>query len=157
MQSRYVVRVAVVMAILCGVLGLWPAGAQAQSIVPPRDMLTLSGTVNPGATTNLVTVGSTPAQAFVVPSGKVLILTDVIIAPQVFPVVNAGDYLFQVTPSPNGGTTALSVAAAASNPASLQVHLLTGMVFQAGSNVRGTLTSGTNRITVSAFGYLATP
>ena len=157
MQHGYGARVAVVMAILCGVLGLWPAGAHAQSIVPPKDMLALSGTVNPGATTNLVPVGSSPAQAFVVPSGHVFILTDVIIAPQVFPVVNAGDYLFQVTPSPNAGTTALSVAATATNPASLQVHLLTGMVFQAGSTVRVGLTSGTNRITISAFGYLATP
>ena len=85
------------------------------------------------------------------------ILTDIIIAPQVFPVASAGDYTFQETPSPNFVTTALSVAATATNPASFQVHLLTGMVFQAGSNVRVTLTSGTNRITVSAFGYLATP
>ena len=157
MQHGYGARVAVVMATLCSVLGFVAAGAQAQSIVPPRDMLALSGAVNPGATTNLVTVGSTPAQAFVVPSGKVLILTDIIIAPQVFPIASAGDYAFQVTPSPNFMTTALSVAAAASNPASFQVHLLTGMVFQAGSNVRVSLTSGNNRITVSAFGYLATP
>src|SRR2546425_5946650 len=138
-------------------MGLLPAGAPAQSIVLPRDMLALSGTVNPSATTTLVPVGSSPAQAFVVPSGKVFILTDVIIAPQGFPVVNAGDYTFQVTPSPNFVTTALSVAATATNPASLQVHLLTGMVFQAGSNVRVGLTSGNNRITVSAFGYLTTP
>ena len=157
MQHGYGARVTVVMATLCGVLGLWPAGVQAQSIVPPKDMLALSGTVNPGATTTLVPVGSSPAQAFVVPSGKVFILTDVIIAPQGFPVASAGDYTFQVTPSPNFMTTALSVAATATNPASFQVHLLTGMVFQAGSNVRVTLTSGTNRITVSAFGYLATP
>ena len=155
MQHSYGARVAVVMAILCGVLGLWPAGAQAQSIVSPKDMLALSGAVSPGATTNLVTLGST--QAFGVPPGKVFILTDVIIAPQGFPVASAGDYAFQVTPSPNFMTTALSVAATATNPASLQVHLLTGMVFQAGSNVRVTLTSGTNRITVSASGYLATP
>ena len=86
-----------------------------------------------------------------------MILTDFIIAPPVFPVVNAGDYLLQVTPSPHFATNALSVAVAASNPASLQVHLLTGMVFQAGSYVRVSLTSGTNRITVSAFGYLVTP
>jgi hypothetical protein len=157
MQHGYVARVAVVMATLCSALGLVPAGALAQSIVPPRDMLALSSTVNPGATTSLVPVGSSPAQAFVVPSGHVFILTDVIIAPQVFPVVNAGDYLLQVTPSPNFMTTALSIAATASNPASLQVHLLTGMVFQAGSTVRVSLTSGTNRITVSAFGYLTTP
>ena len=157
MQHSYGARVVVVMATLCGVLGLWRAGALAQSIVPPKDMLALSGTVNPGATTNLVTVGSTPNQAFVVPSGKVFILTDLIIAPQVFPVVNAGDYLLQVTPSPNFVTTALSVAATATNPASFQVHLLTGMVFQAGSNVRVSLTSGNNRTTVSAFGYLTTP
>jgi hypothetical protein len=157
MQHGYGVRVAVVMATLLWVLGLWPAGAYAQSIVPPKDMLALSGIVNPGATTNLVPVGSTPAQAFVVPSGKVFILTDIIIAPQVFPVVAAGDYLVQVTPSSNVMTTALSVAATATNPASFQVHLLTGMVFQAGSTVRVSLTSGTNRITVSAFGYLATP
>ena len=155
MQFGYGARVAVVMAILCGVLGLWPTGAQAQSIVSPKDMLALSGAVSPGATTNLVTVGST--QAFGVPPGKVFILTDVIIAPQGFPVASAGDYAFQVTPSPNFMTTALSVAATATNPASFQVHLLTGMVFQAGSNVRVGLTSGTNRITVSAFGYLATP
>jgi hypothetical protein len=157
MQHGYMAQVAVVMATLLWVLSLRPAGVQAQSIVPPRDMLTLSSTVNPGATTSLVPAGSSPAQAFVVPSGKVFILTDIIIAPPVFPVVNAGDYLLQVTPSPNFMTTALSVAAAASNPASLQVHLLTGMVFQAGSTVRVSLTSGTNRITVSAFGYLATP
>jgi len=155
MQFGYGARVAVVMAILCGVLGLWPAGAPAQSIVSPKDMLALSGAVSPGATTTLVTVGS--SQAFGVPPGKVFILTDLIIAPQVFPVVNAGDYLLQVTPSPNVVTTALSVAATASNPASFQVHLLTGMVFQAGSNVRVNLTSGNNRITVSAFGYLTTP
>ena len=157
MQHRYRARVAVVMATLLWVLGLWLTGAHAQSIVPAKDMLALSGTVNPSATTNLVPAGSSPAQAFVVPSGHVFILTDVLIAPQVFPVVNAGDYLFQVTPSPNGGTTALSVAAAASNPASLQVHLLTGMVFNASSNVRVGLTSGNNRIAISAFGYLATP
>jgi len=120
-------------------------------------MLALSGAVSPGATTNLVPVGSSPAQAFVVPPGKVFILTDLIIAPQVFPVVNAGDYLFQVTPSPNFVSTALSVAATAANPASFQVHLLTGMVFQAGSNVRVGLTFGNRSITVSAFGYLATP
>ena len=155
MQHGYGARVAVVMAILCGVLGLWPAGAQAQSIVSPKDMLALSGAVSPGATTNLVTVGST--QAFGVPSGKVFILTDVIIAPQGFPVASAGDYAFQVTPSPNFVSTALSVAATATNPASFQVHLLTGMVFQAGSNVRVDLTFGNRRITVSAFGYLATP
>src|SRR5438093_1585523 len=100
MQHGYGARVAVVMATVLWVLGLWPAGAPAQSIVLPRDMLALSGTVNPGATTSLVPVGSSPAQAFVVPSGKVLILTDIIIAPPVFPVVNAGDYLLQVTPSP---------------------------------------------------------
>jgi len=157
MQHGYGARVAVVIATLCGVLGLWPAGAHAQSIVPPRDMLALSGAVSPGATTNLVTVGSTPTQAFVVPSGKVFILTDLIIAPQVFPVASAGDYLLQVTPSPNFVTTALSVAATATNPASFQVHLMTGMVFQAGSSVRVGLTSGNNRITVSVFGYLATP
>jgi hypothetical protein len=155
MQYGYGARVAVVMAILCSVLGLWPAGGHAQSIVPPKDMLALSGAVNPGATTNLVTVGST--QAFGVPPGKVFILTDVIIAPQGFPVASAGDYAFQVTPSPNFMTTALSVAATATNPASFQVHLLTGMVFQAGSNVRVGLTFGNRSITVSAFGYLATP
>lgn len=120
-------------------------------------MLTLSGTVSPGAMTNLVTVGSSPAQAFVVPSGKVFILTDVIIAPQVFPIASAGDYAFQVTPSPNFVSTALSVAATAINPSSFQVHLLTGMVFQAGSNVRVGLAFGNRSITVSAFGYLATP
>jgi hypothetical protein len=87
----------------------------------------------------------------------VFILTDLIIAPQVFPIASAGDYAFQVTPSPNFVSTALSVAATATNPASFQVHLLTGMVFQAGSNVRVSLTSGNNRITVSAFGYLTTP
>lgn len=157
MQQGYGAQVAVVMAILCWVLGLVSTGVQAQSIVPPRDMLALSGTVNPSATTNLVPVGSSPAQAFVVPSGKVFILTDIIIAPQVFPIANAGDYAFQVTPSPNFVTTTLSVAATATNPASFQVHLLTGMVFQAGSNVRVSLTSGNNRITVSAFGYLTTP
>jgi len=54
-------------------------------------------------------------------------------------------------------TTTLSVAATATNPASFQVHLLTGMVFQAGSNVRVGLTFGNRNITVSAFGYLATP
>ena len=58
MQHCYMARVAVVMAALYCVLGLVPSGAQAQSIVPPRDMLALSGTVNPGATTTLVTVGS---------------------------------------------------------------------------------------------------
>jgi Tfp pilus assembly protein PilW len=157
MQHGYGARVAVVMATLLWVLGLWPAGAHAQSIVPPRDMLALSGAVSPGATTTLVPVGSTPAQALVVPSGQVFILTDLIIAPQGFPVVSAGDYLLQVTSSPNVVTTALSVAATATNPASLQVHLLTGMVFQAGSNVRVGLTFGNNRITVSAFGYLTTP
>src|SRR2546427_3886107 len=139
MQHGYGARVVVVMATLCGVLGLWPAGAHAQSIVPPRDMLALSGAVSPGATTTLVPVGSSPAQAFVVPSGKVFILTDVIIAPQVFPIASAGDYLLQVTSSPNFVSTTLSVAATATNPASFQVHLLTGMVFQAGSTVRVSL------------------
>ena len=57
MQHGYGARVTVVMATLCGVLGLVPAGALAQSIVPPKDMLALSGTVNPGATANLVPAG----------------------------------------------------------------------------------------------------
>jgi hypothetical protein len=157
MQHGYVARVAVVMATLLWGLGLLPSGVHAQSIVPPRDMLALSGAVSPGATTNLVTVGSNPAQAFVVPSGKVFILTDMIIAPQGFPVASAGDYTFQMTPSPNFMTTTLSVAAMATNPTSFQVHLMTGMVFQAGSNVRVELTFGNRSITVSAFGYLATP
>jgi hypothetical protein len=72
-------------------------------------------------------------------------------------LTSAGDYTFQVTPSPNFMTTTLSVAATATNPTSFQVHLMTGMVFQAGSNVRVELTFGNRSITVSAFGYLATP
>jgi hypothetical protein len=115
-----------------------------------KELVSLTGAVAPAASTNLSLVGgSTP---FIVPSKTALVLTDIVISPQSFPP--AGNYLWQVLPSPNFFTTALTVTSTAIDPSSFQVHLTTGMLFQAGSDVEVDLVFGNSGVNVSAFGYL---
>jgi hypothetical protein len=131
-----------------------PAYAQTKTHlgVHPSAMLALGAAVGVGDTTNLQVIGG--GADFTVPSGKVFILTDIIISPQEFPP--SGDYLIQVLPSAGSTfTTALSVTSSAANPSSFQVNLTGGMVFLAGSKVRVFLNAGSGTsVNVSAFGYL---
>jgi len=156
MKREYVLlgRVFLFIAALLCAMELLPSGADAQQI-RPSTMVALGGAVAPGATTSLIPVGGSQDHPFIVPSGKVLVLTDIIISPQVFPPT--GEYEWQVTPSPQFFTTALSVTSTAADPSSFQVHLATGLVFQAGSDVRVGLVFGSNSVNISAFGYLASP
>jgi hypothetical protein len=116
-------------------------------------MLALTGAVAPGAVISLTLVGSSQDNPFIVPLGKVFVLTDIIISPQVFS--STGEYLFQVIPSPEFLTTGLTVRSRVAEPSSFQVHLMTGMVFKPGSNVRVFLCFGDHSVNVSAFGHLA--
>jgi hypothetical protein len=127
------------------------AGAQA---ITPRAMVSLAGAVAEGSTTELVPVGGNVSNPFVVPPGKFLVLTDIVISPQVFDP--QGLYAWQVNASTSQFTTALSVTSTAEDASSFQVHLTTGMVFRAGSEVRVSLLFGSHSVNVSAFGYLAT-
>ena len=136
-------------ALLAG-LGLLPTSANADQ--PRPTFVALAGAVTPGQTTELVPVGGTQNQPFIVPSGKILVLTDIILSPQSFPP--SGDYSWGVTPSPGFLTTALFVTSTAADASSFQVHLTTGMAFQAGSKVRVGLTFGSSDVNISAFGFL---
>jgi hypothetical protein len=127
------------------------AGAQA---ISPRAMVSLTGAVAEGGSTELVLVGGNISNPFVVPPGKFLVLTDIVISPQVF-FDPQGHYAWQVNASSSRFSTALSVTSTAEDASSFQIHLTTGMVFQAGSEVRVSLVFGSNSINVSAFGYLA--
>jgi len=127
------------------------AGAQA---ISPRSMISLTAAVPVGGSAELTPVGGNVGNPFVVPRDEFLVLTDLVISPQQFPP--AGDYFWQVTPLPAPPfTTAISVTSSAADASSFQVHLTTGMVFDAGSKVRISLVFGSSPINVSAFGYLA--
>lgn len=127
------------------------AGAQA---ISPRDMISLTAAVPVGDSAELAPVGGNAGNPFVVPRDEFLVLTDLVISPQQF--LSAGDYFWQVTPLPaRPFTTAISVTSSAADASSFQVHLMTGMVFNAGSKVRVSLVFGSSPINVSAFGYLA--
>jgi len=121
--------------------------------VSPTAFVALTGAVEVGADAKLVPVGGNISQAFTVPVGKVLVLTDIIFSPKAIPA--SGDYLLQVTSvQPQGLATALSVTANATDASSLQVHLTGGMVFPSGSNVRVHNGFGSSGVDATAFGYL---
>jgi hypothetical protein len=133
-----------------------PAYAQTKTHlgVDPSAMLALTGAVAVGDQRNLVIVGGNKEDAFIVPSGKVFVLTDIIISPQQIPAF--GDYAIQVTPTSGSTfTTAMSVTSSAADPSSFQVNLTGGMIFKTGSKVRVLLYHGSaTSVNVSAFGYL---
>jgi len=122
--------------------------------VSPDNMLSLVGAAAEGigGIDNLILVGGSEGEDFTVPSGKAFILTDIIISPQVFSPT--GEYLVQVTSSPEFFTTAISIQSSAANPSSFQVNLTGGMVFTAGSKVQVFLVFGDNPVEINAFGYL---
>lgn len=120
--------------------------------ISPKAMVSLTAAVAVGGMQELVPVGGDVARPFEVPAGKFLVLTDFVISPQVFS--HEGGYLWQVNASENHFTTAITVTSEARDASSFQVHLKTGMVFQAGSKVRVSLVFGSAPINTSAFGYL---
>jgi hypothetical protein len=130
-----------------------PGPAWTHVGVRPGEMLTLVGAVAVGGTDGLRLFGSETGEAFTVPPGKALVLTDVMLSPQVFPT--AGDFGLQIVASPGPFTTGLIVTSSSSDPSSFQVNLTTGMVFQAGSSVRAGLNAASAApINITAFGYL---
>jgi hypothetical protein len=152
MQRHRVLREAsLFLAALLFTLGFASSRAHAERIHSSA-FIALGGAVTPGGTIELVPVGGNQNQPFIVPSGKDLVLTDIIISPKSFPPT--GQYLWGVNAPPPFSTTALSVTSTATDASSFQVHLKTGMLFQSGSKVRVGLVFGSNDVDVSAFGYL---
>ena len=125
-------------------------GAQ---LISPKAMVSLGAAVAVGGSQELVPVGGNIAHPFEVPAGKFFVLTDLVISPQVF--TPEGDYLWQVSASQTHFTTEITVTSKTADASSFQVHLTTGMVFEAGSRIGVSLVFGSNPINVSAFGYLA--
>jgi hypothetical protein len=140
------------LALVANLLLFVPTLLAAQSI-SPRNAVSLTGAVGSGQETTLIRITPTGRDLpFVVPPGKFLVLTDIVISPQVFP--SSGQYLWDITSIPEL-TTAINVASSADSPSSFQVHLTTGMVFHSGSSVRFMLTFGNAPVNISALGYLA--
>jgi hypothetical protein len=106
-----------------------------------------------GEIKNMQVIGDDTNPDFVVPSGKVFVLTDIFVSPQSFPPPN-GFYRVQILPSVEVFTTAITLISQSNNPASFQTHLTTGMVFQSGSTVRVALTDGVSSVDVNCFGFL---
>lgn len=126
--------------------------ANAQLIGPlPQNIVGLNGAASPGTPINLAATGS--ASPYVVPLNKSFILTDIVISPQNFPAT--GGYLSQITSTTPQQTaiSQLTVASTAEEPSSFQVHLNTGMVFKAGSNIPFFLVFGNSSVNVSASGF----
>lgn len=118
--------------------------------ISPPSMISLTGAVAVGGESNLLRLGS--GEEFRVPADKALVLTDLVLAPQVFPP--SGAYQLQVLPAGGPLSTALTLFASAEDPSSLQVSLTSGLVFRSGSAVKVALTFGSTPLNLSAFGYL---
>jgi hypothetical protein len=144
-------RQCLLFALLICAVWLVPRAANAQLFIHPKAAITLGGVAAPGQQIPMVRLGS--GGTFVVPEGKTLVLTDVVVSPQVVP--SAGAYAWQITSSA-GTLTNVNVTSSAEDPSSFQLHLTTGMIFQAGSRVRFHLIFGATSVNLSAFGYLAT-
>ena len=119
--------------------------------VPARDLRTLVGAIGVAESTNLAVAGGAAQPGFTVPGHRAFILTDIIISPQEIPA--SGDFLINIISSPVL-TTSLAIPCSASDSASFQTHLTTGMVFPAGSQIRVSLVLGSGPVNVTALGYL---
>jgi hypothetical protein len=127
------------------------AAVRVDLLVPPWRALTLYAAVPVGASNITALRVAGTAEDFVVPTGQILLLTDLIIAPQVIPI--SGAYAIQVLPT-LPFSTVLNLYASADEPSSLQLQLNSAMRFEAGSTVRVAVNFGPAPVTVSAFGYL---
>ena len=125
-----------------------PTGVVAQ-VVHPGAFVSLGTAVAVGDTVSLPRTGS--PDAFVVPPGRALVLTDIVVSPQATGV--SEPFVWQIFNGPSI-TTNMNVTSMPSDPSSYQVHLTTGMVFPAGSEVRFMLVFGDAAFNVSATGYL---
>src|SRR5262245_55762581 len=110
-------------AITCALLAVATStGAQA---VHPNDIVSLIANVAVAGSVSLWRPGGT-ANPFVVPSGKALVLTDIVISPQ---AIATAELKWQVF---NTGaiTTNVSGTSTPDDASSYQLHLTTGMVFK---------------------------
>jgi hypothetical protein len=147
-MDRQFKRACFLILLFSSLLLFLPSSVQAQQFI------TLSAILRPGqAFTTLAQIAPTPQAQFVVPTGKVLVLTDFVIAPQTPPSTTT-IYRYQINPQPASVfTTQMAVQASSAEPSSFQVHMTTGMVFKAGALVTVSLTQGTV-VNFYAYGYL---
>lgn len=127
------------------------ADIRAHGGVPAQDMRTLVGAIGVSESTNLAVAGGAAQPGFTVPPHRAFILTDIIVSPQEIPA--SGDFVINIISSPVL-TTSLAIPCSATDAASFQTHLTTGMVFPAGSQIRVSLVLGSGPVNVTALGYL---
>ncbi|MDJ0908959.1 MAG: hypothetical protein QNI99_07180 [Woeseiaceae bacterium] len=122
--------------------------------IPSGDMIKLGGADCPGVQDEAILSEGGSNAEYVVPDGKNLVLTDIIVSPQ---NLNArGLYGFQILPN-LPFTTSLIAVGSTDDWSSFQWHFTSGMLFTSGNNVRFLLNSGPACAEINAFGYLAEP
>jgi len=134
-------------ALTCALLTV--ATSSGAQVVHPNAIVSLNASVAVGDIVSLWRTGGT-TDPFVVPPGNALVLTDIVLSPQALATTEIKWQVFNsgaITTNVNGTSTP-------DDSSSYQLHLTTGMVFKAGTEVRFALTFADAPLNVSAMGYL---